>query len=559
MFLLAILLAIAAASVVVGVVMVRTFRQIEQLPLQSVIEATLSLANDKVERLDRLIIDQDNALANELDLNDLSQLSRQWQPHTRETPTVQSLLVLDLSLPRHPVIAYASRSPGPEDEVFRRLLVTPFFSDLVLDTPPLEGLRHLHRPHRDQSYLLSYWQRTIGTHRYLVIARHDIGAIIHNVFPRLYSDTSGSSRVAILDEEGRLVFGTPLHAGEFTVGRPFPTTLYGWRLQVALVATDDLSERVQRRRVLEIALIITACAIIVLGTLSLLVAAENERRTSMQKSEFVANVSHELKTPISLIRMFTELLLMRRAPEEKQAEYLQIIHLETERLTALVENVLDFARLDQGKVRYEMAPLDVSEAIGSAVEVFRHRATRAGVQVVFERGEQPVEILGDKRMIEQALFNLLDNALKYAPGSAHIWVQLRQEPHAVEITVRDEGPGVTPEERRRIFQRFVRGRLAAQARGSGIGLSLVKSIMEGHHGEVHLDPSSGSGATFVLRFPRAAPHPQATASAPSVERESNARLSIQDPPQSTLEPPTSPVLASQDAAASMEASSKKPA
>jgi len=273
---------------------------------------------------------------------------------------------------------------------------------------------------------------------------------------------------------------------------------------VALTAADEFGQQVERRRLLELGLVTTACVVIILGVAFVLFAVEKERRLSQQKSEFVANVSHELKTPLSLVRMFAELLLTNRvATEEKRQQYLQIMVFESERLTALIENVLDFARVDRGKGAFDFAPADLAEVVLRAVEVYRYRAEREGMEVVVSapRNLPPVKL--DARAIELSVINLLDNALKYARDGKRIEVRVEALKSALEVWVIDQGPGIAREDRRRIFDRFVRGKVAREGRvrGTGIGLSLVKNIAEAHGGYVEVLSEPGQGARFVIGVP----------------------------------------------------------
>ena len=498
-------LLLPAIVVAVGVLAWFTFRtsfQLEKLREQSVVEATLSLANEKADRLDKLIVEQDNVIASEVDVANYDAMAKRWlEIAARETPTVRAVLVINLRQPMRDVVAFASRRPGPEDEKFRRLLVHSMLGDMELSRPPQAQLRHLHKSYGGQNYLVSYWQRKHEGKRYLVVAWQDVARLVHDVMPSLYTERDGESRVNVVDEDGRIVFGPPLSGGEFTVGRPFATTLYKWRLNVTLSSAEELAANVEARRVLETALVGMSGLVVVAGIIVVLVAAWRERKLSNLKSDFVANVSHELKTPLSLVRMFGELLQSGRADtDEKRAQYLQIVVNESERLGALIENVLDFAKVERGKAAYEFTDGDVGVVVARAVEACRLRAERESVTVHFSVAEDLPLAWLDERAIEIAVINLVDNAVKYAKDGGQVRVDVEHTAGRVEIRVSDRGAGIASEDRKRIFDRFVRGRRAQeeQIRGSGIGLALVKHIAEAHGGAVWVEPAEPRGATFVL-------------------------------------------------------------
>jgi two-component system phosphate regulon sensor histidine kinase PhoR len=251
--------------------------------------------------------------------------------------------------------------------------------------------------------------------------------------------------------------------------------------------------------------------IAIAGVVIVVRATIQERRLAALKSDFVANVSHELKTPLASVRMFGEMLLTRRVPnEDKREEYLQIIVGESERLSALIDNVLDFAKVERGKAAYEFAEQDVAEVAARAVEVLRYRAERKGIEIRAELSR--VTAVVDARAIELLLINLLDNALKYAKGTKFIDVALRPtDDGGLLIEVTDGGPGIDPEDQLRIFDRFVRGQVAqdTRVRGSGIGLALVKHIAESHGGSASVESpvSGGRGTRFTVSLP-AEPPPQ---------------------------------------------------
>jgi two-component system phosphate regulon sensor histidine kinase PhoR len=517
----------------VGVLTYFTFRttfQVERLRQQSVLEASLALATEKADRLDKQIVDQDNVLMSIADPAHLLDLNDRWLPTAqRETPTVRAILVLD---DFGDVLAFASRAGGAwsEEEEFRRLLVERMLPGMDVSALPTDELRHLHRSFGKDSYLLSYFRREWEGHKYLVVAWHDIGRIVKYALPTLYVEGAGATpnRVNVIDEEGRIIFGPPLRSGEFTVAVRFPTTLYNWRLQVSPAASEELASRVQNRRLLELVMVVLSSCVILAGVAVILFAAEKERRMSAMKSEFVANVSHELKTPLALVRMFGEMLQSGRvASPQKQQEYLDIIVSESERLSALIENVLDFAKVERGRGAYDFAEADVSDAVSKAVAVYKYRAEREGIEIA-ARIEPNIIARIDDRAIQLAVINLIDNALKYAPEGKIVDVRAEREGGQVAIRVTDRGHGVPAGDRQRIFERFVRGentlgKDARPVRGSGIGLSLVKHIAESHGGAISVEegdetteiapdsdesPDSSAdhgkrnkGATFLLKLP----------------------------------------------------------
>jgi two-component system, OmpR family, phosphate regulon sensor histidine kinase PhoR len=499
---------IVLSVLVLGYIALRTTLQIEKARQQTVFDATLTLADERVDRLDKLIIAQDNVVAAHVDLATLTNISRKWLPTAaRETPTVRAILVLDMSHDDHDVVAFASRAPGREDDTFRRLLHGRLFSHLNF-SGDTEELRHLHQVIDQQSILISYWQRSYLSRRYLIVAWHDVPRLVHDVFPRLYGDIDrGNSRMNVIDEDGRIVFGPPIKGGEFTVGRPFPTTLYNWRLQIALTTAEDLEDKVERQRMVELGMVAFAAVVVLVGVFIVVIASIKQRDLAALKSDFVANVSHELKTPLALVRMFAEILLADRVPsDEKRRQYLQIIVSESERLTALIENVLDFAKVERGKAAYEFAPGRLDEVVARAVEVYKYRAERDGIAVSLAPSEELPLAMLDARAIELAIINLLDNAFKYAKEGGRVDVASEAKDGFVFVRVSDRGPGIDPDEQDRIFERFVRGRRAGEnrVRGSGIGLALVKHIAESHGGTISVTSpitEDRRGSMFVLKVP----------------------------------------------------------
>lgn len=237
---------------------------------------------------------------------------------------------------------------------------------------------------------------------------------------------------------------------------------------------------------------------LVLGGVLLVLEITRERRESMLKTGFVSNVSHELKTPLTAVRLSAEMLREGRVKEEAQARYLEVIVRESERLTRLVDNILDFGRLERGRRKFNLEARDVNELL-SVAEAQRPRVEAAGLTLMVRSVPMPVMRTFDLDAVGQVLVNLIDNAVKYAASGKMVEVSVRERG---EITVADRGPGIAAKHRSRIFERFYRcdDSITAKSSGSGLGLSIASRLMAGMGGELVFAPRAGGGAVFTIKF-----------------------------------------------------------
>jgi signal transduction histidine kinase len=189
--------------------------------------------------------------------------------------------------------------------------------------------------------------------------------------------------------------------------------------------------------------------------------------------------------------------------EERRRGYFEAIHRESERLGTMIDNVLDFSRLERGKALYEKVEVDVGEVVTTAVEVFRLRLDRQAIELKMRIEPDLPTVLADRHALSLAVFNMIDNALKYAEGTREIRVHVTSSTDNVRICVEDDGPGLPTDELTRVFERFFRGAAATRGRqrGSGIGLSLVQSVARGHGGKAWVDSEPGRGARFTIELP----------------------------------------------------------
>ncbi len=237
--------------------------------------------------------------------------------------------------------------------------------------------------------------------------------------------------------------------------------------------------------------------------------ALREMKLSAMKNEFVSNVSHELRTPLSSIRVFGE--LMRRGKvegQDKVREYGGYIETESRRLTQLINNILDFSRIESGHIEYHFEPTDLEEILNGTLASFAVRLRDRGFEVTYEGPEEPLpDMRLDANAIDRAFANLLDNAVKYSNGDRSISVRLRHGDKEVTIAISDNGIGIPKEEHERIFERFhrVSTGLVHDVKGSGLGLPLVRHIAEAHGGSVSVISEPGKGSTFTLHLPLAGP------------------------------------------------------
>jgi len=221
------------------------------------------------------------------------------------------------------------------------------------------------------------------------------------------------------------------------------------------------------------------------------------------KSDFVSNVSHELRTPLSLIRLYAETLeLGRLTSPEKHQEYYCIIRKESERLTALINNILDFSRIEAGRKEYDFRETDMRELVCNTLESYRYQIEQHGFTLDEKIGEVP-PLRVDREAMARSLVNLVNNALKYSQDRKYIGVKLYRENGSVKLEVVDHGIGIPPNEHQKIFEKFYRvgDPLVHNTKGSGLGLSLVQHIAKAHGGDVGVDSSPGAGSKFTITLP----------------------------------------------------------
>jgi signal transduction histidine kinase len=317
---------------------------------------------------------------------------------------------------------------------------------------------------------------------------------------------AGSLAVRVLDARGTPVLpgGVEVDKKRMLIKRNFSFVFTDW-----IIVLEDSRESpevwARRNFTFNLAASTALAAVLVVAVVLALRAAAREVRLSAMKSDFVSNVSHELRTPLASIRVFGELMRLGRVVSpEKVREYGEHIENESRRLTQLVENILDFSRIESGRKVYQLAAADLGAVVRGAVASFGVRMQQAGFTVTLEVPDAPGPFAQvDAGAVDHAICNLLDNAVKYSGDSRGIVVCLRQEGEEAVVEVRDHGVGIPRAEQPRIFDRFYRVSTGAvhEVRGVGLGLAIVRHIVAAHGGTVAVESEPGEGSTFSIRLP----------------------------------------------------------
>ncbi len=329
--------------------------------------------------------------------------------------------------------------------------------------------------------------------------------LVRDFFEKDFQNPDGAWVVRVTEANGTRVYETAATPDDRFEVKRVMTAASVRGLRLYLRYKDRSIEHDVRRWALGKMALIGFIDVMLAGGLFLVYGnVQREMHLSRLKSDFVANVSHELKTPLALIRLFAETLELGRVPsDDKARQYYRVINKESQRLTQLINNILDFSRIEAGKKEYRFAPTDVARVIHEVVDAYRFQIEQQGFALELDVPEGLPEIEVDKEALGQALINLLNNAIKYSRDEKSIRIQVRAENQHVSIRVADRGIGVELSEQKKIFEKFYRAEdsLVHDTKGSGLGLSLVRHIMEAHGGSVDVESAPGHGSTFTLSLP----------------------------------------------------------
>jgi signal transduction histidine kinase len=314
--------------------------------------------------------------------------------------------------------------------------------------------------------------------------------------------------VALLNDKARPVATQPPGESARDWKRPFVASEIGealphWEATLYLMRPEQLQESARNVRRTLVLLIAAALAAIAFGGWVVFADARRQLALAQKKTDFVSNVSHELKTPLTSIRMFAEMMQGGNVAAEKRPQYLRIIVAEAERLTRLINNVLDFARLERKQKRYDFRPLDLHEVLARTWEGHELHLREQGFITSWQAAPPPYPVRGDEDALAQIIVNLLSNAEKYSADRKEIELHSYLTENSVHVSVLDRGSGVPPGEETKIFEAFYRAHdsLASGIQGSGLGLTLAQRLAREHGGEITYQAREGGGSNVTLRLP----------------------------------------------------------
>lgn len=267
---------------------------------------------------------------------------------------------------------------------------------------------------------------------------------------------------------------------------------------------NQLEELAQSRFTRSLILIGLLTIVMIIAVVYLFRNFVKEIQLIKMRSDFVSNVSHELRTPLALIRMFAETIELGRTENEDEVkDYCRIIGNESERLTLLINRILDFSKIEAGQKKYSRQIVDINSVLENLIRLYSYHLKSKGFELKTNLDNKSLAVLGDKNSIYETVINLLDNAVKYSDKEKIVLLRSGSKKETVYIEVEDQGIGIAEKDHKKIFEKFYRieNSLISKTTGNGLGLSLVKHIMQAHNGEIKVISQPGKGSTFRLEFP----------------------------------------------------------
>ncbi len=501
----------AAVVIAIGVIVISTatlswfsYRYMvgrENLTETMMEQSNIKLAAQYVDRIEQKIIDNDGILSDMVNVDEPSRWPTMEEAIRKADLNVDMVYFLrpDNNYPLYPPYSYDIRNLWG---AFRASFDP---RELNLNRLAVNQTHHLHKERPSNYFFASFvLKENHKGEKVLVCYQMNFDKILA-LLDRYLRDLQTNFYVSVVDYEGNGIYKEPIsRSSKYYCETRFPSTLYKWILQMVPRNYTELEREVKNQRRTNFFFIVLSTLLIFFSLGIIYVAGRRERQLRRLKEDFISNVSHELKTPLSLIRMFSEILVTGRIKsEDTRQEYYNIIHSESDRMGRLINNLLDFASLGQAAKDKHFERTNLAQLVGKELEAYRYDVQKDGFQINVEMDSGVPDTYADPNAITMAFFNLLDNSVKYSGDQRQITVQVKQVNGFVDVAVADKGLGISPAEQEKIFEKFYRGSAAGARgiRGSGIGLSITKHVAEMHGGQVLVESEPGKGSTFTLRIP----------------------------------------------------------
>jgi two-component system phosphate regulon sensor histidine kinase PhoR len=473
----------------------------ENLAETSLVQNNIKLASHYVDLIEKSIVDNDLTLSGMVDVDEPSKWPSIVEAIKNADLNVDQVYFLrpDSNYPKYPQYSYDIRNQwGAFRDSFDP-------KELGLDGLVPDQPHHLHKERPSNYFFATYMLKETRQGSHIVVCFQMNFDKTVALLDKHLRDLQDRFYVSVVDFENNGIYGQPIsRSSKYFFETRFPTTLYKWILQIVPRNYTELEKDVANQRRWRLLFIIMSMSLIFISLAIIYVGWQHDRQLRKLKEDFIGNVSHELKTPLSLIRMFSEMLVMGRVnSEEKKAEYYRIVHNESDRMSRLINNLLDFANLQQGVEHKHFEKTNIAHLVAEALEAYRYEIQKEGFQLDLETATGIPDSFADPNAITMAFINLLDNSVKYSGEGKQIQVRVERNDGFVDLSVIDKGIGIPASEQQKIFDKFYRGSDASvrRVRGSGLGLAITKHVAEMHGGEVLVESEPGKGSTFTLRIP----------------------------------------------------------
>ncbi len=342
-----------------------------------------------------------------------------------------------------------------------------------------------------------------------IVARLNEGVLAEAVRAELLEGRKAQAReidFRIVDAHDRIVLASDSASDrQVALERPMDRAFPHWRLLIFKKRDSEVASLGRRRTSLQWLLLLVSFGSLLLGSAAVARAVRHERRTVHLKSNFLSAVSHELKTPLTAIRMFAELLESgRQKEEEKRIRYARLIGEEARRLQGMIEGILSLGRLEEGRSHLKLDLMKPAEAASEVIALMSGAFAKADI-ALDQKLDTSLLIRADRDAMRSVIQNLLENALKYSEGGTRVLVAVEKISGGVAISVQDQGIGISKADQLRIFETFWRAgdEMTRRTQGSGLGLAIVKQIADAHKARIEVDCQPGAGTRMTLIFPAA--------------------------------------------------------